>query len=155
VSWLTVLHFSQAQRAQLFSNCFRLLAPGGFFFAEDYFESSEGALTTSERAVLADDVFCEYLPTRHAYEEQLKAAGFEIVEWKYMIGEWRAFTTQRAAAALASSKGADAALLGERCAGGLAYFYGKIDELLRGGHVGGARIIARRPARKVRRDVQW
>eukprot|EP00002_Diphylleia_rotans_P034967 TRINITY_DN757_c0_g1_i3.p1 TRINITY_DN757_c0_g1~~TRINITY_DN757_c0_g1_i3.p1 ORF type:complete len:548 (-),score=108.23 TRINITY_DN757_c0_g1_i3:326-1969(-) len=45
VSWLTVLHIPQ--RDSLFQSCFEILKPGGYFFAEDFFEISPFTETVS------------------------------------------------------------------------------------------------------------
>ena len=55
-----------------------LLKPGGYFFAEDFFEL--GTLTENEKQTLKRDVFCSYLPKFDLYQEQLKKAGFELVK---------------------------------------------------------------------------
>lgn len=140
VSWLTVLHIPE--RAQLFKTCYSLLKPGGVFYAEDFFEKA--TLTEEEKRRLADDVYCPYLPNEETYKRDLVQAGFEIVTFEDLTEDWRQYTTQRVA-----KWDADHDRLvqvhREDTFNRLRYFYNIVRELYAGGHLGGARILARKP----------
>eukprot|EP00002_Diphylleia_rotans_P034968 TRINITY_DN757_c0_g1_i5.p1 TRINITY_DN757_c0_g1~~TRINITY_DN757_c0_g1_i5.p1 ORF type:complete len:385 (-),score=78.50 TRINITY_DN757_c0_g1_i5:229-1383(-) len=140
VSWLTVLHIPQ--RDSLFQSCFEILKPGGYFFAEDFFEISP--FTETEKGILRDDVFCHYLPTKERYTQDLEKAGFVEIKFEDMTKSWTDYTRRRLQnwqtrrADLMSVHGADVV-------NGLEYFYQRIPQLFEGGNLGGGRIIARKP----------
>ena len=141
-SWLTILHFDEAERAALFAEAYRLLKPGGFLYAEDFFELAP--FTPSERHSLSHDVFCRYLPSLPEYSRQICAAGFELVEARDLTPEWTSMTQERASA-FQENKEKEVAVHGEQLVNGLQFFYSAVAQLFKGGHCGGVRIVARKP----------
>jgi sulfonate transport system substrate-binding protein len=146
-SWLTVLHFDRDKRAALLAAGVRLLKPGGYFYAEDFFERAP--LTPAEATCLRRDVFCNYLPSLDAYKADLLSVGLEIVCLEDLSVEWTR-QTQARVDAFAQQRDAQVAIHGEALVAGLASFYEAIAALFRGAHCGGAhcggvRVVARKP----------
>lgn len=141
-SWLTVLHFDRAERSALFADCLRVLKPGGVFYAEDFFELAE--FTPQERQLLRHDVFCKYLPTLAVYQQELVAAGFEVVGLTDVTREWTA-QTQARVDAFEAQRAESVRIHGAELVQGLAYFYTAIARLFAGGHCGGVRVVVRKP----------
>lgn len=139
VSWLTILHIPE--RAQLFEICHSLLKPGGVFYAEDFFEKAP--LSEEEKRILADDVYCPYLPDQETYRRDLAKAGFEIVQFQDLTEDWRQFTDQRATKWHAEREKL-VQIHREDTFSRLGYFYNTVKELYAGGHLGGVRITARK-----------
>lgn len=140
VSWLTFLHIPQ--RAQLYSQCFAALKPGGGLYVEDYF--ARGELTAAERESLARDVFCEHVPDLDAYRAGLRDAGFADVEVVDMSEPWAAFVRQRWRDFRAQRE-RNLRLHGEEIVDGLDEFYRAVVALFDGGNLGGIRLVARKP----------
>lgn len=119
-----------------------MLKPGGYFYAEDFFEL--GTLTENEKQILKRDVFCSYLPNLETYKEQLRQAGFELVKVDDVTGDWKDFTRARVEDFDARKE----ELVGihrEDTYKRLRYFYNVVKELYADGNLGGARFIARKP----------
>ena len=120
VSWLTFLHIPA--RDALYRRCFEAIRPGAGMHAEDFFDNG---LTPVERRILAEDVFCEHLPTFRDYREQLNAAGFERVELFDMTSAWRPFCAQRLAD-FRVARERNLTLHGEAIVTGLDHFYASV-----------------------------
>lgn len=55
-----------------------MLKPGGIFYAEDFYKI--GVFTPQEIQSLQLEVSCPYVPDLNTYKNQLRKAGFEVVE---------------------------------------------------------------------------
>ena len=139
VSWITILHFTEEERIDLFNHSYRLLSKNAFFFSEDFIRI--GLITNQESQILEHDVFCRYLPTSEQYQTQLIQAGFEIVKVVDLSEDWKQVTNQR----LKIFRDNQIKLIqihGEDIYQRLEYFYASIVKLFMGNNVGGIRIIA-------------
>lgn len=150
-SWLTQLHFSRADRARLFSTAARLLKPGGALYAEDFVLL--GSLTPLEEQCLRRDVFCSYLPSRGEYAAQLTAAGMVVEQNEELTAEWTAWTRARADK-FQQQRAEQLAAHGEEIVAALGPFYEAVAKLFEGGHVGGVRILARKPAQQQQEQLE-
>eukprot|EP00696_Hemimastix_kukwesjijk_P011466 gnl/Hemi2/243_TR64_c0_g1_i1.p1 gnl/Hemi2/243_TR64_c0_g1~~gnl/Hemi2/243_TR64_c0_g1_i1.p1 ORF type:complete len:508 (-),score=126.05 gnl/Hemi2/243_TR64_c0_g1_i1:19-1362(-) len=140
VSWLSVLHIPN--RLRLFSSSLALLRPGGFFFADDFYQRK--TLTREELIVLKNEVYCQTLPTEEQYKKQLSDVGFVNIRFIDMSEEWTRCTAERIANFRQNSE-RHTRVHGASVVDGLADFYQSVSELFRGGNLGGVRIIAQRP----------
>ena len=141
VSWLTFLHIPD--RATLYRRCFESLKPGAGMYVEDYFV--RGLLSAAERRSLAEDIFCEHVPTRAELATELVAAGFETPELIDVSESWTQFVVARLGSFRAARE-ANLALHGAEIVDGLDEFYAAVVELFCGGNLGGVRIAVRKPA---------
>lgn len=140
VSWLTVLHFDR--RTDLFEKCYKLLRPGGTFYAADFF--ARNRLTVLEKQILRDEVYCHTLPSLETYTKQLESAGFEVAEIDDRTNEWKAITAKRVQEWDARQEEI-ANLAGESVYADMGTFYQSIADLYEGGNLGGLTIVARKP----------
>jgi sulfonate transport system substrate-binding protein len=142
VSWLTILHFTQQQRVELYENSKNLLHSGGFFYLEDFF--AVNLPSAKEKFILQHDVFCQYLPNLARYRAELEGSGMEIVRMDDLTRDWRDFTRRRSENWTAN-KGKLVEIHGSELFERLQFFYRQITQLFEGGNVGGVRIVARKP----------
>ena len=140
VSWLTVLHIQDKDK--LFTGVRDILAPGGVFYAEDWY--ARGAFSTAEQTILNDDVFCSNLPTEEAYKQAITRAGLEVVKFEDLTEDWTAYSANRVAN-MEAGRDAFVTLHGNDMYERLHYFYVKVRDLFAGGNLGGARVVARKP----------
>ncbi|KAJ6785364.1 hypothetical protein PWT90_03239 [Aphanocladium album] len=130
ISFLCILHIPN--RADVFSKAASLLQKGGTIYIEDFF--ARQALDEKTSRQLRDVVSCPYLPSRERYIADLEAVGLKNVKFEEVTVDWSIFVHGRAVE-YGQSLNPEASLL---------TFYSTIDELFRGGRLGGARIIATR-----------
>jgi len=140
VSWLTFLHIPD--RSTLYRRCFEALKPGAGMYVEDYF--ARNPLSAAERRSLADEIFCENVPTRGDYETELAKAGFDSLELVDVSESWRRFVVERLESFRASRE-RNIDLHGAEIVQGLDEFYAAVAELFCGGNLGGIRVIAWKP----------
>jgi cyclopropane fatty-acyl-phospholipid synthase-like methyltransferase len=141
VSWLTFLHIPG--RAALYRRCFESLKPGAGMYVEDFFVRSP--LTATERRSLANDIFCDYVPTLADYQNELVRAGFEALEFVDVTDSWRLFVVERLESFRARRE-RHLALHGAEIVNGLDDFYAAVAALFRGGNLGGIRLVAWTPS---------
>jgi ABC-type nitrate/sulfonate/bicarbonate transport system substrate-binding protein/cyclopropane fatty-acyl-phospholipid synthase-like methyltransferase len=141
-SWLTQLHFDRVERRKLFDTAFRLLKPGGVLYAEDFFARAE--FNEAERRVLRDSVFCHYCPSLATYVSELSSSGFVVEVTEDLTEAWVAQTRQRAQS-FQEQRERQLKVHGEEIVDSLALFYEEIAALFEGGHVGGVRLLCRKP----------
>lgn len=140
VSMLCFLHIPD--RATLFAQCARSLAPNGSIFIDDYFAASE--LDESERQDLADKVYCPYVPPLATYVNDLENAGFVNVQTTDKSADWTAFVTER----FEAFRGRRRDLVdryGEDTVDSLDDFYETVANLFVNGRLGGVRVTAEVP----------
>jgi cyclopropane fatty-acyl-phospholipid synthase-like methyltransferase len=140
MSWLAFLHIPD--RARLLERCRAALRPGGRLYVEDFHEI--GRFSDAERAALAADVYCEYLPSLREFAAQCEEAGFEAVETIDVTPQARAFARDRAQAWRASRE-RHVRVHGEEVYAGLAHFFDVVGALFEGGHFGLGRVLATKP----------
>jgi len=140
VSWLTFLHIPP--RKQLLKICFDLLKPGGKLFCEDFFELKP--LTGEEKTVLAEEVYCNYVPDMPTYKEDLKTAGFSIIKAEDLTADWREWTAKRVEW-FDNNREKLLRIHREDTFNRLRYFYDKVRELYAAGNLGGARFVVQKP----------
>lgn len=141
VSWLTVLHIPD--RENLFRLSYEVLKPGGYFYAEDFFE--RGKLTAEEKRTLQEDVFCTYLPSLDKYKADLEKAGFTLVSVEDVTDDWTNYTRERVEK-FDQNKAEFVRIHGEDIWTRLRYFYNQVRELYAAGNLGGVRIVAQKGA---------
>lgn len=141
VSWLTFLHIPD--RAALYRRCFESLKPGAGMYAEDYFARSP--LSAAERQSLADDIFCEHVPTMADYQTELARAGFDSLELVDVSESWTQFVVERLESFRAGRE-RNLKLNGAEIVQGLDEFYAAVVALFRGGNLGGIRLVAWKPS---------
>ena len=140
-SWLAFLHISD--KPALLTKCASVLRPGGVLFVEDFYEASP--FTTRETEMLRRDVYATDLPSRAQYEDALRAAGFEAVEWRDMAASWTRFVAERAAAWEAAEE-RTLRVHGRGLFEARQHFFRSMEQLFGGGRLGGVRFAARRAA---------
>lgn len=141
VSMLCFLHIPD--RATLFGQCARALTPMGAIFIDDYV--ALGPFSSSERADLADKVYCPYVPSVETYIADLEIAGFTGIRTHDKTADWTAFVTER----LAAFRDRRADLVGRygsATVDSLDDFYATVANLFANGRLGGMRITAELPA---------
>jgi len=94
--------------------------------------------------ILKEEVFCQNLTDMNTYKALLKNAGFEIVKVDDLTEDWKAHTAARVAH-WERNKEQLLQLHREDTYTRLVFFYTKVRDLYQGGHLGGARFIARKP----------
>lgn len=139
VSMLVFLHIPD--RARLLTCCRAALRPGARIFVEDYVKLAEPS--AAEWQALGEKVYCRYLPSRQDYEEQLAAAGFELVEMTDMTASWSRFVTERLAV-FRADRARQEALHGAALVEALDDFFSTVVTLFAGGNLGGVRVVAQR-----------
>eukprot|EP01121_Diplochlamys_sp_Union-15-3_P017639 TRINITY_DN6248_c0_g1_i1.p1 TRINITY_DN6248_c0_g1~~TRINITY_DN6248_c0_g1_i1.p1 ORF type:complete len:568 (-),score=83.11 TRINITY_DN6248_c0_g1_i1:63-1766(-) len=140
VAWLTFLHIPN--RKKLFQVCYDVLKPGGLLITDDFFERKP--LREEEKKLLAEEVYCSYLPDLATYKKDLEQAGFELVKVEDVTEDWRDFTKKRVEDFDANKKN----LLGihrEDTYNRLRYFYNIVKELYSAGNLGGVHLVAKKP----------
>lgn len=140
VSMLCFLHIPD--RATLFSQCARALAPHGSIFIDDYFAASE--LDRSEQQDLAAKVYCPYVPTLPTYVTDLEIAGFVNVRTTDKSADWTAFVTERFEA-FRSQRQPLVDRYGKETVDSLDDFYQTVAALFANGRLGGVRVTAKLP----------
>jgi cyclopropane fatty-acyl-phospholipid synthase-like methyltransferase len=138
ISLLCMLHIPDKPR--LFAACRAALAPGAVLYIEDFARAR--SLTPAEAHSLAVKVQSVDLPTAHAYQGHLTAAGFAEVALTDVTREWQAVSAERVQAARAAHD-TNVALHGAAIVAGLEDFYTAVDDLWQGGALTGLRIVAR------------
>lgn len=137
MSMLCFLHIPD--RSTLFRECAAALTSGAGMFIDDYYEREP--LTDHDRALLAEKVYCPYLPTREQYVADVEGAGFTAVQVVDKTSDWTAFVVDRLAKFRAGS--ADlSARYGDATVAELDDFYSAVVELFTSGRLGGLRLTA-------------
>lgn len=139
VSWLALYHIPD--RAPLFPRLAAALRPGGCIYVEDLY--TRAPLTAAEAEAMRTMLFSNTLPSRPDYEAELRAGGFDQIEFRDMTGPWAQFTADRLAA-FRAGRDAYIARHGPKTFEALDAFYACIADLLAAGNVGGVRLTARR-----------
>lgn len=139
MSMLCVLHI--ADRDQLFSRCAHALAPGARIFIEDYYERAP--MTEQEKADLAHDVSCPYLPDLETYVSQVANAGFIDIDVTDMTHDWTDFVAERLGA-FRSARTELTDRYNPATVASLDRFYATVASLFDGGNLGGIRLTATR-----------
>lgn len=140
VSWLTFLHIPD--RPNLYKQCFDSLKPGAGIYVEDYFERSP--LTASEREMLRNDVYCDYVPSMTDYQSELEQAGFVNIQLFDVSADWTTFVVERQQA-FNNARERNVNLHGAKVVQGLSHFYESIVQLFTAGNLGGITFTARKP----------
>ena len=139
-SWLVFLHIPD--KKALLGKCAEMLRPGGQLYAEDFFR--KGDFSPSELRSLAEDVYCESLPTQAEYVAACESAGLEVTGFEDKTDDWAAFVTER----LVAFRGDRARFVrvhSEATYKRLLHFYTAVQKLFAGGHLGGVRLCAGKP----------
>ena len=141
MSFLVFLHIPDRKR--LFDICHAALKPGHAMYIEDFVLM--GAPSAEQRRDLEVKVMCPYLPDAAAYARELEASGFKVERFEDLSRAWSTFTAQRLDA-FRQARQRNIRVHGEAVTAGLEDFYSTVAELYSAGVLGGARIVARRPA---------
>ena len=112
-------------------------------YVEDFFVRSP--LSATERRSLADDIFCDHVPTLADYQNELVRAGFEALELVDVTESWRRFVVERLESFRARRE-RELELHGAEIVNGLDDFYAAVAALFRGGNLGGIRLVAWTPS---------
>ncbi|KAL6050889.1 Class I SAM-dependent methyltransferase [Balamuthia mandrillaris] len=96
ISYLCFLHIPNKEA--LFQKCFDALRPGGTMLIEDFYLKQPASLVTSNiKAKLVGMVACAWpILDRPSYEQHLRSAGFQVVNFEELTDEWAPFVKQRA-----------------------------------------------------------
>lgn len=139
VSLLVFLHIPD--RKLLLKKCYEILRLNGRIFIEDFYE--RGQFNDSERKILSEDVYCDYLPTLERYRIQLIEGGFTDVQLIDKTVVWTNFVKDRTKQFI-ENRQHNIDVHGIEIVEGLEYFYQKMSCLFENGNLGGVRIIARK-----------
>ena len=139
VSWLTLFHIYEHKK--LLQQCFNLLSPDGYFYAEDLI--SRQAFTNDELSELSTELYANYLPDFKTYESELKKNGFQIIYYKDMTNEWAIFTKDRKES-YEKLRDRHIRVHGIDVFNSLNSFYTFIDRYFSNGKLGGVRVIAKK-----------
>lgn len=144
VSWLVILHIPLNDRKAVFDKVFSLLKPGGKVYIEDFFHLGD-AFTSEEKVLLAEEVYvpCGELPTREAYEDVVRAAGFAC-DFQDATQEWTAFTKERHDLWV-DNRERHVRVHNEETWTALNRFYTAMVTLFSGGNLGGVKITLTKP----------
>ena len=141
VSWLTFLHIPD--RKSLYAKCFEVLKPGAVLYVEDYFEKAP--LTTEEKDLLRQEVYCDHIPSMNDYRRELAEAGFQDIELEDKSQVWTQFVEKRLRV-FRDTWLRNVKLHGSEVVEGLDEFYATITRLFQTGNLGGIAFVARKPA---------
>ena len=141
MSFLVFLHIRN--RSRLFDICHQALKPGHAMYIEDFV--LKRAPTATQRRDLEIKVMCPYLPDAAAYEGELRQSGFTVERFEDQTRAWSSFTAQRLEA-FRTARPRNVRVHGQAVTEGLEDFYATVAGLYADGVLGGARIVARRPA---------
>lgn len=130
VSFLCIMHMSQASRQPLFQQVARYLKPGGKVYLEDFYRRAQ--LTEEDSFKLRTVLACPYLPTRMDYITDVADAGFKDLEFEDVSEHWKCLLVNRAEGYKTS----------EEHSVDLQVFYDTVTEIFMRGNVGGVRLIA-------------
>jgi len=137
VSMLCFLHIPD--RDALFGRCAEVLSHGGSILIDDYY--ARGDLTSDDKAALASEVQCRYLPSKAEYEADIRDGGFDVVEVADRTSTWAAFVADRSNK-FAASKSVLQDRYGSPTVDHLDRFYRTVAELFETQRLGGARFRA-------------
>lgn len=140
VSWLCFYHIPD--RAGLLSQCHKALKPGGTLYAEDLF--ALGEFRDREAVLVSQMLFGNYMPSAAQYQNDLAKAGFSDITFDDLTDHWAPFVYQRLDAYLQNRK-RNVSIHGSEIVDGMEAFYAAVADLFRGGNLGGARVVARKP----------
>jgi sarcosine/dimethylglycine N-methyltransferase len=141
MSFLVFLHIPSRKR--LFDICHAALKPGHAMYIEDFVLNR--APSAEQRRDLEIKVMCPYLPDAATYARELEASGFTVERFEDQSRAWSTFTAQRLDA-FRQARQRNIRVHGEAVTAGLDDFYSTVAALYAAGVLGGARIVARRPA---------
>eukprot|EP00566_Odontella_aurita_P015926 CAMPEP_0113553618 /NCGR_PEP_ID=MMETSP0015_2-20120614/15711_1 /TAXON_ID=2838 /ORGANISM="Odontella" /LENGTH=275 /DNA_ID=CAMNT_0000454703 /DNA_START=116 /DNA_END=943 /DNA_ORIENTATION=- /assembly_acc=CAM_ASM_000160 len=139
VSWLVYLHI--ADKAALLRKCAEMLKEGGVFFTDDYYMREK--FTDAEEKSLKDDVYASNLPTKEQYVKSIEMSGFVGVTFEDKTDEWKQFVNDRLQAFVQRREKFEE-VHGTPTYEQLLFFYTAVVNLFNGGHLGGARISAKK-----------
>ncbi len=137
VSMLCFLHIPD--RATLLARCAQALKPNGKIFIDDYFARSP--LTASDSQMLAESVFCSYLPDLATYRSDLEGAGFTSITIVDKTKDWTEFVASRYST-FASIRSELEHRYGRATVAQLDHFYQTVAALFQAGNLGGLRLTA-------------
>ncbi|KAL2037136.1 hypothetical protein N7G274_010132 [Stereocaulon virgatum] len=133
VCLLCVMHFSKADRINLFKRAYELLKPAGSMYIEDFYHRKP--MTKDERTKLREIVSCSYLPNAIDYVEGAEDAEFDDALWEDVTMFWAPIVKQRAEEyRMKKDKKKE-----------LEVFYDTVADLFEAGNVGGVRLTIRKP----------
>lgn len=142
VSWLAFLHIKD--RTALFTKCAKILKQDGLMYVEDFILRANAHFSDDEQTLLAKEVYVVHpLPTLHVLEQELKNAGFCLVQVCDMTDTWTQFVNDRFAAYRANYARHER-VHGPDVARDLSSFFGSMVQLFQAGHLGGVAYTARR-----------
>ncbi|OPY20872.1 MAG: hypothetical protein A4E26_01778 [Methanobacterium sp. PtaU1.Bin097] len=139
VSWLTFLHIPD--RNTLLNKCNSILKLGGKIFIDDYYKRNE--FEEEELKVLANDVSCNYLPTKDEYKKQLIKSGFNEIKIIDKTYSWKNFVKERKERFIQNSE-SQIEIHNKEIVDDLEDFFSKVSWLFDHGNLGGLRIIAKK-----------
>lgn len=139
MSMLCFLHIPD--RTTLFAECAKTLKSGAVIFIDDYYEREP--LTERDRALLAEKVYCPYLPSLDQYLADVTGAGFVDVRVVDKTEDWTDFVVDRLSKFRSATSGLQARY-GETTVAELDEFYDAVVELFVSGRLGGVRLTATR-----------
>ena len=140
ISFLCLLHI--ADKDAILKAAFDALEPGGSLLVEDFYDLG---VTAEEKATLKQDVFAFNLLSREAYKLALSSAGFRIHEWTDLTSSWTDYTTARAIA-YSDAEDRHVRVHGRATFSSQKHFYDSVRSLFAGGHLGGVKYVAVKPA---------
>jgi len=143
ISLLTILHIPVQERKLIFEKLFSMLKPGGKIYIEDYFKLGS-SFPAHEMESLAQNVYCAELPSAAEYASLLEEVGFERVQLDDVTTEWKTFVADRYGQFLAN-KDRFVSVHNATTFDSLDVFYRAVDQLFKGGNLGGAVIYAHKP----------
>ena len=141
MSYLALYHIPD--REPLFPRLFAALKPGAKLYIEDLYARTP--LDREERDIMRDALYGNTLPDRDGYVAEIARAGFESIDFRDMSASWGAFCAERLAA-FRAARDQKLAIHGPGTVDALDAFYQTMCRLFDGGRMGGARIVARKPA---------
>ena len=139
VSWLALYHIGD--RPKLFAQIAAALKPSGKLYVEDL--SCRGPFTQAESDLLEVQLFGRHVVDPEEYRLEVETAGLHLDALDDMSDDWAAFTHDRLNA-FRADRARHQQVHGAQVVEALEEFYGAVDRLFQGGHLGGLRLLARK-----------
>ncbi len=137
VSWLACYHIPD--HTALFATIADTLKPAGKVYIEDL--TCRGQFTPDEQQLFGTKLYGQTAHSMDEYRNTLEQAGFGSIEMDDMSNDWASFTNQRLTA-YRTERQRHLRIHGADTVDAIEEFYDSVDQLFRGGNLGGTRISA-------------
>ena len=141
VSWLSIYHIPN--RTKLLKISSKILRPEGYFFTEDF--ALHKPLSEYETEDLKKNFYANHLVSYRDFEKNFTDTDFHVLELQDTTQSWATFTEDRYNKFL-EQKEEKIKIHGEETVSDILFFYSFAMDYLKGGKLGGVRLVAKKKA---------